>query len=111
SLDLLASSLPYGKRRYLEIARALAAKPELIVLDEPSSGLNDAETDELADLLVSLVEDGYSILLIEHDMHLVDKVSDHVIVMQSGRKIAEGEMRVIRESPTVIEAYLGKDED
>lgn len=111
SLDLLASALPYGKRRYLEIARALAAKPDLIVLDEPSSGLNDAETEGLANLLDSLVEEGYSILLIEHDMHLVDKVSHHVIVMQSGRKIAEGEMRVVRENPRVIEAYLGKDED
>lgn len=111
SLDLLASALPYGKRRYLEIARALAAKPDLIVLDEPSSGLNDAETEELADLLDSLVAEGYSILLIEHDMHLVDKVSHHVIVMQSGRKIAEGEMRAVRENPRVIEAYLGKDED
>jgi len=111
SLDLLASSLPYGKRRYLEIARALAVKPDLIVLDEPSSGLNDAETDELADLLSDLVHDGYSILLIEHDMHLVDKVSDHVIVMQSGKKIAEGEMCVVRENPKVIEAYLGTDED
>lgn len=111
SLDLLASSLPYGKRRYLEIARALAVKPDLIVLDEPSSGLNDAETDELADLLSDLVHDGYSILLIEHDMHLVDKVSNHVIVMQSGKKIAEGEMCVVRENPKVIEAYLGTDED
>ncbi|MCE1207253.1 MAG: branched-chain amino acid ABC transporter ATP-binding protein/permease [Spirochaetia bacterium] len=111
SLDLLASSLPYGKRRYLEIARALAVKPDLIVLDEPSSGLNDAETDKLADLLSDLVSDGYSILLIEHDMHLVDKVSDHVIVMQSGKKIAEGEMCVVRENPKVIEAYLGTDED
>ncbi len=111
SADKLASSLPYGKRRYLEIARALAVNPDLIVLDEPSSGLNDAETEDLSRLLLSLLADGLSILLIEHDMNLVDMVSDHVIVMQTGRKIAEGEMCDIRLNPLVIEAYLGKEED
>ena len=111
SADRLASSLPYGKRRYLEIARALAAQPDLIVLDEPSSGLNDGETADLAKLLLSLLADGVSILLIEHDMNLVDMVSDHVIVMQSGRKIAEGAMCDIRRDPRVIEAYLGSEED
>ncbi|HWP67741.1 MAG TPA: ABC transporter ATP-binding protein, partial [Rectinemataceae bacterium] len=95
----------------LEIARALAVEPDLIVLDEPSSGLNDAETEELATLLSSLLADGLSILLIEHDMNLVDMVSDHVIVMQSGRKIAEGAMCDIRRNPLVIEAYLGSEED
>ncbi|MFA5853173.1 MAG: branched-chain amino acid ABC transporter ATP-binding protein/permease [Spirochaetales bacterium] len=111
SADRLASSLPYGKRRYLEIARALATQPDLIVLDEPSSGLNDGETADLAKLLLSLLADGLSILLIEHDMSLVDMVSDHVIVMQSGRKIAEGAMCDIRRDPRVIEAYLGSEED
>jgi len=111
SADTLASSLPYGKRRYLEIARALAVEPDLIVLDEPSSGLNDAETEDLAGLLLSLLSEGLSILLIEHDMNLVDLVSDHVIVMQSGRKIAEGAMCDIRRDPLVIEAYLGREED
>jgi branched-chain amino acid transport system permease protein len=111
SADRLASSLPYGKRRYLEIARALAVNPDLVVLDEPSSGLNDAETDDLSKLLLSLLADGLSILLIEHDMNLVDMVSDHVIVMQSGRKIAEGAMCDIRQNPLVVEAYLGKEED
>ena len=111
SADKLASALPYGKRRYLEIARALAVQPDLIVLDEPSSGLNDAETEDLAKLLISLLADGLSILLIEHDMNLVDMVSDHVIVMQSGRKIAEGAMCDIRRNPLVIEAYLGTEED
>lgn len=111
SADNLASALPYGKRRYLEIARALAAEPELIVLDEPSSGLNDAETTELSILLNSLVKEGLSIFLIEHDMNLVDMVSDHVIVMQSGKKIAEGPMCEIRQNPKVIEAYLGSEED
>ena len=111
SADRLASALPYGKRRYLEIARALAVEPDLLVLDEPSSGLNDAETEELASLLSSLLEDGLSILLIEHDMNLVDMVSDHVIVMQSGKKIAEGPMCDIRRDSRVIEAYLGSEED
>ena len=107
----LASSLPYGKRRYLEIARALAVKPRLIVLDEPSSGLNDTETEELARLLIRIKNEGYTILLIEHDMNLVDLVSDHVIVMQSGAKIAEGPMADIRQNPRVVEAYLGVEED
>lgn len=111
AVDNLAAALPYGKRRYLEIARALALKPDLIVLDEPSSGLNDAETEELARLLLSLLCDGLSVLLIEHDMHLVDRVSDHVIVMQSGRIIAEGTMGDMRKNPLVIEAYLGTEED
>lgn len=111
SMDNLAASLPYGKRRSLEIARALALCPDLLVLDEPSSGLNDVETEELAGLLLSLLHEGLSILLIEHDMHLVDMVSDHVIVMQSGRIIAEGTMRDMRKNPLVIEAYLGTEED
>lgn len=111
SADKLAAALPYGKRRYLEIARALAVEPDLIVLDEPSSGLNDAETEDAAKLLVSLISEGLSILLIEHDMNLVDMVSDHVVVMQSGRKIAEGAMCDIRRDPLVIEAYLGSEED
>jgi ABC-type branched-subunit amino acid transport system ATPase component len=111
SMDKLAASLPYGKRRSLEIARALALCPDLLVLDEPSSGLNDVETEELARLLLSLLQEGLSILLIEHDMHLVDMVSDHVIVMQSGRIIAEGTMRDMRKNPLVIEAYLGTEED
>jgi branched-chain amino acid transport system permease protein len=111
SADSLAAALPYGKRRYLEIARALAAEPELVVLDEPSSGLNDAETTELSVLLKSLVRDGLSIFLIEHDMNLVDMVSDHVVVMQSGKKIAEGPMCEMRQDPKVVEAYLGSEED
>lgn len=109
--DLPASALPYGKRRYLEIARALATEPLLIVLDEPSSGLNDQETEALSRLLQKILERGISILLIEHDMNLVDSVSDHVIVMQSGRKIAEGAMCDLRLNPAVVEAYLGSEED
>ncbi|MFZ2781780.1 MAG: branched-chain amino acid ABC transporter ATP-binding protein/permease [Rectinemataceae bacterium] len=109
--DAQAGSLPYGKRRYLEIARALASDPALVVLDEPSSGLNDAETTEIAGLLASLLKEGYTILLIEHDMNLVDRVSDNVVVMQTGRKIAEGAMCDMRCDRRVIEAYLGEEED
>ena len=81
------------------------------MLDEPSSGLNDAETSDLARLLAELAADGYTILLIEHDMNLVDRVSDGVVVMQAGRKIASGAMCDIRCDRRVIEAYLGEEED
>jgi branched-chain amino acid transport system ATP-binding protein len=105
--DRRAGDLSYGDQRRLEIARAVASEPKLLMLDEPAAGMNPAETRELVELLQRLKQGGLTLLLVEHDMHFVMSLCDRITVLNFGRKIAEGSPREIRESPTVIEAYLG----
>ncbi len=107
--DEFAKNLPYGAQRRLEIARALATEPLLLLLDEPAAGMNPQETQELNQLITSIKNDGLSILLIEHDMKLVMSLSDHIFVMDYGRKIAEGTPEEVRNNPAVIKAYLGEE--
>lgn len=102
-----ARTLSTGERHLLEIARAVALKPKLILLDEPAAGLNDAETEKLEEVLVSLKEQGMCIILVEHDMKFVMRASDEVLVMHRGEKLAEGPPMMIQEDDRVIEAYLG----
>ena len=109
--DELARNLPYGDQRRLEIARALATGPELLCLDEPAAGFNPAEKRELMDLIRRIRDQGYTVLLIEHDMRLVMGVTDRIVVLEFGRKIAEGSPSEVRDNPAVIAAYLGVDED
>jgi len=102
-----AKNLPYGAQRRLEIARALATDPFLLLLDEPAAGMNPQETEELMELIETIRKSGVSILLIEHDMKLIMKISDRILVLDHGLKIAEGNPEEIRNNPSVIEAYLG----
>ncbi len=107
--DEFAGNLPYGAQRRLEIARALATEPILLLLDEPAAGMNQHETKELSHLILAIRQEGLSILLIEHDMKLVMSLSDHIFVMDYGRKIAEGRPEEVRNNLLVIKAYLGED--
>jgi branched-chain amino acid transport system ATP-binding protein len=104
----MAKNLPYGGQRLLEMARALATDPALLLLDEPAAGMNEVETRVLMGYIEKIRNRGITILLVEHDMNLVMAISDQIAVLNFGRKIAEGEKKAIQNNAEVIEAYLGK---
>ncbi|MCC6468285.1 MAG: ABC transporter ATP-binding protein [Alphaproteobacteria bacterium] len=106
--DRPAGGLAYGAMKRLEIARALAGDPRLLLLDEPAAGLNPTETAEITALIQAIAAAGVTVVLVEHDMRLVMAVSDHIIVLDSGRKLADGTAAAIRADPAVIAAYLGQ---
>jgi branched-chain amino acid transport system ATP-binding protein len=108
SADMPAGSLPYGACKRLEIARALAAEPRVLLLDEPAAGCNAVETAEIDELVRRIAAKGIAIVLVEHDMKLVMKISDRVLVMNRGRPVVEGTPREVRNDPAVLEAYLGQ---
>ena len=105
-----AGSLAYGRQRLLEVARALATDPKLIILDEPAGGMNEQETGELVDLIAAIRERGITVLLIEHDMRLVMKICEKLVVLDNGNCIAQGPPATVRAQKAVIEAYLGTDD-
>jgi branched-chain amino acid transport system ATP-binding protein len=106
-VDAMADELAYGSLKRLEIARALATRPRLLLLDEPAAGLNATETQEIDALITRLAGSGVTVVLVEHNMRLVMGVSDHILVLDHGKRLAEGAAREVRSDPRVIEAYLG----
>lgn len=109
--DERAVSLSYGMQRRVELARTLVAEPKLVILDEPAAGQNEAESAELNKTIFAIRDSGITVLLVEHDMNVVMNVTDHIVVINFGRKIAEGNAEAVRENPAVVEAYLGREDE
>jgi branched-chain amino acid transport system ATP-binding protein len=109
--DTPAGDLSYGNQRKIEMARALAADPEILILDEPAAGLNENETIELTNIILKIKEMGLGIMMIEHDMDMVMKLTDYITVINFGKEISQGEPSFVQNDPRVVEAYIGTDDD
>ena len=107
----VVANLPYGIQKRIEVVRAMVAKPKLLLLDEPAAGLNRVETDQLHHLLDRVHQRGVTLLVVEHDMHFVRSLCDHVVVLNFGEKIFEGPPDLVQKDPEVLKAYLGTDDD